>query len=133
MNALIYFSQMMILKSLDSITLLINYNFNYFFSRLIYFIIIKADEQHFKHSLFILMEIQEIISIFAYFIYMEIIELKFCKLDYDLKKNIIFRSLEDNFEEPIALFKEDDDKDNKDNYIEENSLELKSSETRYIV
>ena len=39
-------------------------------------------------SLFILLELEEIISIIAYSIYMELIELKFCKLDYDLKKNI---------------------------------------------
>ena len=134
MNALIYLSQMMILKNLDPITLLINNNFNYFFTRLIFFIISKGDEQQFMNSLLFLMEIEEIISILAYFIYMEIIELKFCKLDYDLKKTISFRSLSETSQDPEGLLSEEnnkeDDKDDKDDK-EEKSQELISFEDRY--
>lgn len=93
MNSFIYFCQIIILKYLDSITILVNNNFYYFVLRLIIFIKYKAEESYMKHSFFFLMEIEELISIFAYFIYMEIIELKFCKLDYDLKKNITSRSI----------------------------------------
>ena len=88
MNLIISFSQIMILKHLDIFILLVNVSFNYFIGRLIVFIINKGEEKYMTLSLFILLELEEIISIIAYSIYMELIELKFCKLDYDLKKNI---------------------------------------------
>ena len=45
--------------------------------------------------LFFILELEELISIISNMIYIEVLELKFCKLDYELKKNIIKRSLKD--------------------------------------
>ena len=95
MNLIISLGQILMLKNIDSIILLVNINFNYFLGRLISFLINDASEKYFTYSLFILLEFEELFAIFAYFIYMEIIELKFCKLDYDLKKNIRSRSMID--------------------------------------
>ena len=49
------------------------------------------------------MELSELLSIFAFGIYLEIIELRFCGLDRYLKRNSIKRSEEEN----------NDNKDNK--------------------
>ena len=95
MNLIISLSQILMIKNLDSIILLVNILFNYFLGRLISFIINGASEKYWTFSLFVLLEFEEIFAIFSYFIYMEIIELKFCKLDYDLKRNIRSRSLDD--------------------------------------
>ena len=69
------------------------------------------------------MESSEILSILAFLIYLEIIELRFCGLDNHLKKNLIKKS-----EEEVRL--SIGDKDNKlvnsmstenENYDDENS------------
>ena len=44
---------------------------------------------------FLLDESGDIASIFGFLIYLEMIELNFCGLDYNLKKNIIIRGEED--------------------------------------
>jgi len=92
MCLIISFSQIMMLKHLDAIILLVNVNFNYFIARLLSCIINSFSEEYLTIAIFILLEIEEIMSVLAYLIYMEIIELKFCKFDYDLKKNIIHRA-----------------------------------------
>ena len=44
---------------------------------------------------FFLLELEELISIISNMIYIEVLELRFCGLDYELKKNITIRGLED--------------------------------------
>ena len=68
------------LKNLDSIIVLVNINFNYFLARMIDFVIKKGNKKYMTASLFIILELVELIAIFAYLIYMEIIELKFWNL-----------------------------------------------------
>ena len=61
---------------------IINYNNNY--------------NHYLSKTQFIILEIGDIISIFAYSIYLEIIELRFCGLDKYLKRNIIQRAKHTN-------------------------------------
>ena len=44
---------------------------------------------------FIILELSEILSIIAFLIYLEIIELRFCGLDKSLKKNLVKKSEEE--------------------------------------
>ena len=88
MNIIIKFSQIMMIRHFDPNMLLVTSNFYYFNQRLIEFIVNRGDENYLTHIQFFLYQIEELISIFANLIYMEIIELRFCQFDYDLKKNI---------------------------------------------
>ena len=108
-NFFINFSHAMILKHLDPNAMLVNINFNYLLSRLITYIINGAKKEYMTIELFILLELCEILAIFAYMIYIEIIELKFCDFDYHLKKNIEKRSLSDVNENMLSISEEDFD------------------------
>ena len=56
------------------------------------------------------------IAIFGFLIYLELIELKFCKLNYNLRKNIIKRSIDDiNQSIGYEGFNEEDEQSEKDN------------------
>ena len=90
-NFFINFSNAMILKHLDPNAMLVNINFNYFISRFIFYVKKEGNEEFLTLIQFILLEFCEILAIFAYMIYIELIELKFCKLDYHLKKSITQR------------------------------------------
>ena len=105
-NTAINFSSAMILKNLDPNAMLVNINFNYFLLRTILYIRHNASEEFLTLEEFILLQLCEILAIIAYMIYIELIELKFCDLDYDLKKNIEERSILD-----IALFLSENDED----------------------
>ena len=72
---------------------LVRDNLYYGIIRLIFVLVNNKDYQHdISLTQFIILEISEILSIFAYGIYLEIIELRFCGLDRYLKRNIIKRS-----------------------------------------
>ena len=94
-NGFINFSQGMILKHLDPNGMLVNINFNYLFSRTITYIKNDANEEFLTVKEFILLQLCEILAIIAYMIYIELIELKFCRFDYDLKITIEERSIKD--------------------------------------
>lgn len=123
MWSIISFSQIIMLKNLDSIILLVNINFNYFLGRLIDFVIRGGNKEYMALPLFLILEFEELFAILAYLIYMEIIELKFCHLDYDLKKNIDNRS---KTEYEVSLLQQSNDEENKeeqegnDNNVKEN-------------
>ena len=85
-NIIINFCYAMILKHIDPNAMLANVNFNYFIYRLATYIINGGNEEYLTLAEFILLELCEILAILAYMIYIELIELKFCKLDYHLKK-----------------------------------------------
>lgn len=89
------FSHIMMIKHTDPNNILIAKNFFYFFKRIICFILNKGNEKYITYAQFFLLEFQEIISIISNMIYIEIIELKFCQLDFELKKNIKDRSDDD--------------------------------------
>ena len=85
----------MLARYTDPNNILIYRYFYYFVRRLIPYIINKGDEQYITHTKFILYELEQIIAIISSLIYIESLELKFCGLDYELKKNIEIRSTED--------------------------------------
>jgi hypothetical protein len=90
--SIINICNIMMIRYLDPNYILINKNVSYFLEKFIYyFFIIKCNEEYGTFSFFIIDEIQLLISIISNLIYIEVIELKFCELDYDLKKNIEIR------------------------------------------
>ena len=76
--------------------ILVRDNLYYGIIRIIFIIVNNKDyQQSISFTQFIILESSEIISVFAYGIYLEIIELRFCGLDRYLKRNIMLRSDED--------------------------------------
>ena len=108
-NIMINFSYTMILKHIDPNAMLVNVNFNYLVSRMVTYIINCASEEYLTVLEFILLELCEILAILAYMIYIELIELKFCRLDYHLKKKIEERGIKD-----AKLYLNENDEDNSD-------------------
>ena len=88
----------MMVRYTDPNNILIYKNFYYFVKRIIVIIINKGDEQYITYLQFFTLEIEELISIVSNMLYIEVLELKFCGLDYELKKNISLRSSKDNLE-----------------------------------
>ena len=114
-------TQAMILKYLDSNAMLVNINFNYLFSRLISYIKNGASKEFLTVTEFILLELCEIVAILAYMIYIELIELKFCKLDYHLKKVIGDRGNRDTFLLLSENNGDDNENDNPNNNDKQNN------------
>ena len=89
MNLIINISNIMIIRYLEPNIIFINNNVVYFIEEIIvYFFIIERDEAYITFTQFILTELKNIFSFIGTIIYIEIIELRFCNLDYDLRKNI---------------------------------------------
>ena len=79
----------------DPTNILIYRYFYFFVKNIIQIIINEGDEQYIIYTKFILSEVENLIGMICGLIYIELLELKFCKLDYELKKNIDKRSTED--------------------------------------
>ena len=82
--------------------ILVRDNLYYVIMRLCFVVINYADfnfEKDLSLTQFFILEFVEIISIFAFCIYLEIIELRFFGLDYYLKRNIIQRSKLNSFDQ----------------------------------
>ena len=94
-NIMMEISCLMMVRYLDANNILIYKNLYFLIKRIIAIILNKADEQYLTNLNFFILELEEIISIISHMIYIEVLELKFCGLDYELKKNIIIRGLED--------------------------------------
>ena len=92
---ILLFSHIMMIRHTDPNNILISKNLFYFFKRLINLIINKGNEKNSTFGYFLKFQIQELISIISNLIYIEVIELRFCKLDYQLKRNIKDRSDDD--------------------------------------
>jgi len=82
----------LILKYLNPFFFICSSSIYYFFSRLIRLIFYYEDNEIKEYLDFI----TEIFSIFGILVYTELIELNFCDLNYNLKKNIINRSKKDS-------------------------------------
>ena len=68
--------------------------------------------------------IAEILALIGYTIYLEIIELKFCGLDKDLKKNIIERSIRETLNKNIDKNLVDNFSDDEDDDVDESKKSL---------
>ena len=121
-NMVINFCNIMMIRHFDPNMLLVTDNFYYFVQGIIEFAVNEANEAYLTHKQFILAEVQELISIFANLIYLEIIELRFCKLDRDLKKSIVKRA-----EMECSILEKNINRDSNDSYFEEikNNMNLK--------
>ena len=101
-------SKLMMVTYIDPNNILIYQYFYYFLKRAIQFIVNEGDEKYLTKLQFYIVELEEIISIIANMIYIEVIELKFCKLDYELKKNIALRGRNDTKSSEYNLFLDND-------------------------
>ena len=88
-------SRIMMIRYSDPTNILIYRYFYFFVKNIIQIIINEGDEQYITYTKFILSEVENLIGMICGLIYIELLELKFCKLDYELKKNIDKRSTED--------------------------------------
>jgi hypothetical protein len=122
-NIMINFCSVMILKYIDANAMLVNINVNYLISRMVTYIKKGGKKEYLTLAEFILLELCEILAILAYMIYIELIELKFCKLDYHLKKKIEERGITDS-----KLFLDDNDDDEKQENYEDEKNENKDEE-----
>ena len=91
-------SRLMIVRYTDPNNIIVYKNFYYFMKRIIQIIINKGDEQYITYIQFFILEFEELIGIIGCLIYIEVLELKFCGFDYELKKNIYKRSFNDFIE-----------------------------------
>ena len=113
---------------------LVRDNLYYIFIRLIFVLVNKEDYQNsISLSQFIILELSEFLSILAYGIYLEIIELRFAGLDRYLKRNIIKRAeCEDNLKS-LDIFDDFNDNRLNDNmlYDDENENNISSLEINF--
>jgi len=97
-----YFS-MLIIKNFTPVHLIFTFPVYYFFQKII-LIIINAimQDKAFEKNNFIVVKLildfwEDILSSIGFLIYLEIIELNFCKLNYNLKRKISDRADEENY------------------------------------
>ena len=107
-------SRLMMVRYTDPNNILIYKNIHLFLQRIIKIIINKGDEQYITFLQFFLAEFKELVSIISNMIYIEVIELNFCGLDYELKKNIDKRGLKDIQQNFNVINKDNDDNDNEE-------------------
>ena len=87
----------------------------YFISRLADIIIDLITDKRIEKYFFLDFTI-EIFSMLGILVYIEFIELNFCKLNYNLKKNIILRSMNDKkFTELNEIFDDDEEEEEQNN------------------
>ena len=91
-------SRIILIRHFEPNVLLIYKYFYYFVIIIIQIIINEGDEQYIRHDKFIVLELEQLGAIISGLIYIEIIELKFCKLNYELKKHIDRRGTNDTLE-----------------------------------
>ena len=113
-------SRLMMVRYTDPNNILIYKNIHLFLKRIIQIIINKGDEQYITYLQFFLAQIKELVSIISNMIYIEVIELNFCGLDYELKKNIDKRGLKD-IQQNFKLINPDNDDDNDEELDSETS------------
>ena len=116
----------MIIRFLDPNIILINSNIVYFIEEILfYFSIIQRKDEYQTFIQFIFTELKQIFSLIGNMIYIELIELRFCKLDYDLRKNIKSRGDRESSLGPIYEEEEEENENEKDK--NKNDLGLKDS------
>jgi len=124
MNLVINICNIMIIRFLDPNIILINSNIVYFIEEILfYFSIIQRKDEYKTFIQFIFTELKQIFSLIGNMIYIELIELRFCNLDYDLRKNIKSRGDRESSLGPI--YEEEEEENEKDK--NKNDLGLKDS------
>ena len=125
MNLIINISNIMIIRYLEPNIIFTNSIVVNFIEEIIfYFFVIERDEEYKTLIQFILAELKHIFSLIGSIIYIEMIELRFCNLDYDLRKSIKSRG---EFETSLGLLYDQEEENEKDK--NKNNLELNDSLT----
>ena len=79
--------------------------------------IINNDNKYLKYKMYLEI-ISDILNILTFLIYTEIIELNFCKFNYNLRKNIILRGIVDDSNQSDidnnSIINENEDEENKE-------------------
>ena len=109
-QGIINFSEIMMISHFDPNIILISRNFFYFIQRIIQFWVNKADEQYLTHIQFIILELEEFISLVSNMIYLEIIELRFCNLNYDTK-----RLIQERMDLDFNIMEDEEESNNRNN------------------
>jgi len=124
MNIVIKISNIMIIRYLEPNIILINSNVVHFIEEIIiYFTIIRRDDEYKTFSQFIFTELKQIFSLIGNMIYIELIELRFCNLDYDLRKNIKARGERESSLGPIYEEGENEKESNKNDLVINDNLD----------
>ena len=108
---------------LNPIYVLVRENLYYCILRFI-FIFVNANNygDYITLEQFIILQFSEISAVFGYAIYLEIIELRFCGLDKDLRRKIIERGERESFHsKPLNNSSNDENNDNQNNENNENN------------
>ena len=131
-----FFCELLIIYYLNPLYVLVRGNLYYCIQKFIFILINLENYQNYisTEQLFILQS-SEIIALLGYSVYLEIIELRFCGLDKDLKRKIIERgeretihkSIENNIDENNNDFDFDEsfiDENNNNNEEKKEELEI---------
>ena len=124
-----FLCEILIIYYLNPNYVLIRENLYYFVLRFIFILVNKEDYQKYiTLKQFFILQTSELLALLGYLVYFEIIELRFCKLDKDLKKNIANRGDReskitknpDNFKDNENNNENEDDKSSStESFIEE--------------
>lgn len=107
--------EILIIYYLNPNFLLIRENLYYFVVRLIFIIVNRNDfRKYLTLEQFFILQASELLALLGYLIYFEIIELRFCNLDKDLKRHIANRGDRDskNPQNPSTIKDNENDNDN---------------------
>ena len=126
-----FLCEILIIYYLNPNYLLIRENLYYFVIRFIFIIVNKEDYQKYiTLTQFFILQASELLALLGYLVYFEIIELRFCKLDKDLKKNIANRGdRESKIRKNPDNFKNNENNNDNNNYNEDD----KSSSTESFI
>jgi hypothetical protein len=112
MNLVVNISNIMLIRYLDPNIILLNSNVVYFIEEIIfYFFIIQGDDAYKTFIQFIFTELKQIFSLIGNIIYIELIEFRFCKFDYVIRKNIKSRGERESSLGPLYEGEEENEKD----------------------
>ena len=104
--------EMLIIYYINPVYVLIRENLYYCILRFIFILSnIGNYTDYITTQQFFILQSSEIVALLGYIIYLEIIELRFCGLDKDLRRNIIVRGERETIQKPLD-----------DNSFEENNV-----------
>lgn len=120
-NFLGFTCEILTIYYLNPLYVLVRENLYYFIQRFVFlFVNLGEFEKYYTINRFIILQITEILALFGYSVYLEIIELRFCNLDKDLRRKISERGKRESIQSTIE-YNNDDNDDSDDNDDEEDN------------
>ena len=138
---LYYYS--LVLKFLTPVHYIFSNAIYYFFNQLIFLFYHKYNTRNYfsgpeghytflKFHQFQLNIVSDSFALFGFLVYLEFIELKFCKLNYNLKKHIRKRSIEDSIQNGFLIDEQNENQQNNlDDEKEQLNISLSSEMEKY--